>query len=251
MIKKITYIILLLTFFGCDSPGAPDCLRTVGSIVQEEISVPEFTKIVIEDDVTLVIKQGEIQRVIIESGENLIDDVSAIVEGETLRVRNSAHCELVREYGVTRVIVTAPNITRIRNSSAFDVLGEGILAYPRLVLVSNTTGGVDDPKKSGDFRLTIHCENLDIQANGQSGFYIDGFTAKATIAFEDEAPRFEGENLEINELVVFQRSANKMIVNPLESIRGRIFATGDIIAVNRPPIVEVEEFFTGRLIFQD
>ena len=40
-------------------------------------------------------------------------------------------------------------------------------------------------------------------------------------------------------------------VNPLNSIRGEIRGTGDIIAVNRPEIVEVDEFFTGRLIFED
>lgn len=251
MIKKIPFIILLLLHFGCDSPSTPDCFRKAGNIIQEEIELPEFTKITIEDDISLVIRQGETQRVFIESGENLIDDVSAIVEGETLRVRNYASCELVRGYGITRVIVTSPNITRIRNSSAFDVFGDGVLSYPRLVLVSNTTAGVDNPKKSGDFRLTIACEKFDVQANGQSAFYIDGFAIKATLAFEDEAPRFEGENLKVNELVVFQRSANKMIVNPQESITGKIFATGDIISVNRPLVVDVEEFFTGRLVFQD
>jgi len=74
---------------------------------------------------------------------------------------------------------------------------------------------------------------------------------KASIGFEDEVPRFEGQNLIINDLRILQRSANVMIVNPQERLRGEIRGTGDVISVNRPPIVEVEEFFTGRLIFQD
>ena len=42
-----------------------------------------------------------------------------------------------------------------------------------------------------------------------------------------------------------------MVVNPIESIRGEIVSVGDVIAKNRPPVVEVEELFMGRLIFED
>jgi hypothetical protein len=251
MIKKTILFLIFGLLLSCDSPNAPDCLKKEGKLVQEGFVVNTFSKIIIEDDVALRITQGNTQKVIIETGENLLGDISVSVEGETLRIKNNASCELVRAYGVTTAIITTPNITDIRNSSAFDVVGEGILNFPRLVLTSNTTAGVLDPRKSGDFTMTIQTENFFINANGQSGFYIDGFAQNATIAFEDEAPRLEGKNLVVNKLVVFQRSANKMIVNPQESITGKIFGTGDVISINRPPIIDVEEFFTGRLIFQD
>jgi hypothetical protein len=75
--------------------------------------------------------------------------------------------------------------------------------------------------------------------------------AAASIVFTDEAPRFEGAELQIGDLGIFQRSANKMIVNPQNRIVGEIRGTGDVISVNQPPIVEVLQFFTGQLIFQD
>jgi len=61
----------------------------------------------------------------------------------------------------------------------------------------------------------------------------------------------EAENLRVNEVRIFQRSANIMIINPVESLRGSIRGTGDVISVNRPPIVEVEEYYTGQLLFED
>ena len=42
-----------------------------------------------------------------------------------------------------------------------------------------------------------------------------------------------------------------MIVNPQNKISGQIRGTGDVISINEPPIVEVLQFFTGQLIFQD
>ena len=199
----------------------------------------------------LYLKQGDTQQVTLETGENLLSDISVTIEEKTLVVKNHNNCNLVRDYGITKVFVTTPNITEIRNSSAYDVIGEGILNFPKLTLVSNSSPGPETIRKSGDFYLNINSEEFRITANGQSVFYITGKAEKATLSFEDEMPRFEGKDLIINELTVFQRSANKMIVNPQQSVIGKIVATGDVISHNRPPLVDVKEFFTGRLLFKD
>ena len=57
-------------------------------------------------------------------------------------------------------------------------------------------------------------------------------------------------NLTINEFDFFHRSANKMIVHPIDKLSGQLVSTGDVISVNRPDIVEVETLFTGQLIFE-
>ena len=241
----------MFLLFSCDSDKSWDCFQTAGSPVSTEYVVSEFSKIRIEDDVTLYLKQGETQEVKLETGENLLSDISVSVEENTLVVKDNNDCNLVRDYGITKVFVTVPNITEIRNSSAYDVIGEGTLNFPNLTLVSNSSAGPETIRKSGDFYLNIICEKFRVSANGQSIFYISGNSEEAILSFADEMPRFEGKDFIINELTVFQRSANKMIVNPQESIVGKIVATGDIVSYNRPPLVDVKELFTGRLLFKD
>jgi len=126
-----------------------------------------------------------------------------------------------------------------------------MLQFPELRLVSNTTEGIEDARKSGDFFLTLHCENLWIEANGFSGLYLDVFAEKASIAFEDEVSRLEARDLIINDLNVFQRSANTMIIHPVYFIRRVIRGTGDIICVDRPTEIDVEQLYTGQLLFED
>lgn len=249
--KKLFYITIALLCLSCSSENALDCFQAAGDKVAESFSVEPFSRIQIEDDVILIIREGDTQSVLIETGENLLNDVVVKLEGETLVIKDNNSCNLVRAYGTTKAIVTTPVLTAIRNSSAYNVLGEGILNFPSLSLVSNSNPGPENIRKSGDFYLNINCEELTVSANGSSVFYITGTAQKVTLSFEDELPRFEGEDFLINDLTVFQRSANKMIVNPQESIKGKIMATGDIISVNEPLIVDVKEFFTGRLIFQD
>lgn len=249
--KKLFFVCLVFLLLSCDSENGWDCVQAAGSKVSKEYLVSDFTKIRIEDDVTLYLKQGDSTKIILETGENLLSDISVNVEGETLVVKDHNNCNLVRDYGITKVFVTTPNITEIRNSSAYDVIGEGVLQFPRLTLVSNSSVGPETIRKGGDFYLNIICNEFRVNANGQSVFYITGNSEKANLSFADEMPRFEGKDFLINELTVFQRSANKMIVNPQQSIIGKIVATGDIISYNRPPLVDVKELFTGRLLFED
>ena len=249
--KKLFFVCLVFLLLSCDSETGWDCVQAAGSKVSKEYLVSDFTKIRIEDDVTLYLKQGDSTKIILETGENLLSDISVSVEDGTLVVKDHNNCNLVRDYGITKVFVTTPNITEIRNSSAYDVIGEGVLQFPRLTLVSNSSVGPETIRKGGDFYLNIICEEFRVNANGQSTFYITGTAEKANLSFADEMPRFEGENFTINELTVFQRSANKMIVNPQQSIIGKIVATGDIISYNRPQLVDVKELFTGRLLFED
>lgn len=251
MIKKNWYILLLIFIVACNSEKANDCFQSEGTIVEISYDVSAFSKVRIEGEVSLVIKQGSVQDVYLETGENLLSDVSIRVEGETLVIKDSNKCNLVRDYEITKAFVTIPNLTEIRNSSSYDITSEGVLSFPELLLVSNTSGGIDDVRKGGDFYLQINCDDLRVSANGQSVFYISGNASKATLSFTDENPRFEGANLLVDDLRILQVSANKMIVNPQEKIAGVIRGTGDVVAFNRPAIVEVEENYTGQLIFQD
>ncbi|MBT8263473.1 MAG: DUF2807 domain-containing protein [Bacteroidia bacterium] len=248
--KKL-FIIVIVLCFACDSADAPDCFRTNGAIISLNYDVATFTKIRIEDNVNLSLMQGDIQEVQVEAGENLIDEIKVDVLNNTLVVRNKNTCDLVRDYETINVFVTAPEIVEIRNGSVGDVVGKGILEYDTLKLISDTSGGIENVRKSGDFYLNVNCVRFVTRANGFSRFFISGSAREATLEFADEIPYFEGPEFLVDDLRVFQRSANIMKVNPINSIKGEIRGTGDIIAVNRPKIVDVEEYYTGRLIFED
>ena len=42
------------------------------------------------------------------------------------------NCNFVRDYGLTKVYVTAPNVSEITNNSEFTVHSIGVLNYPNL-----------------------------------------------------------------------------------------------------------------------
>lgn len=248
--KKLIYILTLVLVFSCNSEDAGDCFQTSGSIIQQEIIVDAFTKILVNRDVELIVKEGVEYEVIIETGKNLLNDVEALIVDDELQLTDHNTCNYFRDYGITKIYVTAPNITEIRSSTQYDVSSSGILKFNSLTLISEDFN-VPGSFTVGDFRLAVNLTTLRIVTNNISSFYITGQTENLNIGFFAGAGRFEGENLIAQNVNVFHRGSNDMIVNPQQSLTGELRSTGDLISVNHPPIVDVEQFYTGQLIFED
>ena len=155
--KKLVYILFLIAFISCNSEDSGDCFQTAGEIIQQEFEVSNFSKILIQQKVALIITEGPIQKVVIETGKNLLPDIDVKVVDEQIIVTNYNECNFFRDYGITKVYITSPNITEIRNASELNVISEGILTYPSLYLRS--TGEGHNFLSVGDWHLNINNNN--------------------------------------------------------------------------------------------
>ena len=245
--KYLVYIIIFF-LFACNSEDAGDCFQTAGTTIQQEFEVTSFEKILVNRNVQLILKEGVDYSVLVETGGNLINDVSVEVVDNQLRLTDDNTCNYVREYAATKVYVTAPNITEIRSSTQFEVQSDGVLNYPSINLLcedSNETGTFT----VGDFRMQFNSNQVRVVANNISFFYLSGTVNNLFVGFYSGAGRFEGENLIAQNVEVYHRGSNDMIVNPQQELTGELRGTGDLISVNEPPIVDVEQLYTGELIF--
>ena len=244
--KQFTIIFLLL-FLSCDKENSNDCLQASGEIIQKEIIVENFDKILVNKRVELIISEGP-QKVIIETGENLISDVLVeVIDGELI-LSNYNSCNFFREYNLTKIHVTSPNLTTIRNASEHKVSSKGIITYPSIYLRSS--GEKRERLAVGDWHLNINNSKVRIWGNGISNFYLTGKTDNLNISFSDGDTRFEGQTFEAKHISVRQVSSNDILINPLESLTGSIHSVGDVISFNKPLIVDVDVQSDGKLIFK-
>ena len=236
---------------GCNGENVLDCFQNAGDLIQEEVTVDPFTKITVFENVTLVLSQGSEQRVLIETGEYLRPEVNAQVVDGILMLTDTNDCNLFREYGLTTVYVTAPNIDTIRSSTGFPISSEGTLAYNSLSLISESFNSPETETTDGSFDLDVATQNLSIVANGIAYFQLRGTANNMNVTIAAGDSRIEAENLLAQEVSLNHRGSNDIRINPQEVLRGVIRGTGDVVSFNRPPIVEVEEIYRGRLIFRD
>ncbi|MEM9143783.1 MAG: head GIN domain-containing protein [Bacteroidota bacterium] len=235
---------------SCNSENAPDCFQNAGEIVRKEVAVPDFSSITVFERVELIIKQGDVQKVEIESGEFLLDEVSAEVEGNSLVLRNENSCNLFREYGLTRIYVTSPNITEIRSSTSYPIASDGVLGYPNLRLLSESFANPEAETTDGAFDLEVDSVTLSLLANGIAYFKLRGQVQGLNITIAAGDSRVDASNLSAGIVDLNHRGTNDILINPQESLRGTIRGTGNVISFNRPPEVAVETIFRGELIFR-
>jgi len=233
---------------SCNSENAPDCFQNSGDIIQKEFIVQAFTKVTVFERIELIIKEGPEHKVLVETGEFLLDDIEVKVENGRLLLNNNNGCNLTRDYGITKMYITAPNLTEIRSSTGLPTRSDGVLTYPNIKLLSEDYTG--EFHTDGIFNLNIENSSLVIVLNNLASMKIEGSTNDLNIFYASGDARFEGRNFAVQNVTLFHRGSNDIIVNPQVSLTANLVSTGDVIVVNRPPILDIEAQYTGRVIFE-
>lgn len=245
--KKGILIFTLFTLLGCSNPS--DCFESTGKIIQKEIEVSNFNTINVGNEVTMFIKQGTTQKIVVETGEHLMDNIVVEVIDEMLYLKDENSCNLTRDYAITKIYVTSPNIKSIRSNTARLVSSENTLNYNSLTLISedyNETQSLN----IGDFNISVNTNTLSIVSNGISVFNIKGTTTHLKIGFYSGDTRFIGNELIAQNVNIIHKSTNDILVNPILSLTGDIYAIGDVWSYNHPNTVNLTAHYSGKLIFK-
>lgn len=243
---QIAVLLCLLQFcMGCSSDNAPECFKQAGETISYEISVSDFSALNIGLGVEVVLQQGAERKVVVETGENLKAAITAKVVNNELMLTNDTGCNWVRGYKTTTVYITTPDLNKIYSSSQFAVKSDGVLSFPSLTLQS----GLISETASGVFELAIDSQNLTIDDNQSAYYVISGAVENLNINFYAGDSRFEGADLIAQKIKVFQRSSNDIIANPQQEVTGTIYSTGNLVLKNQPPLVDVKQLYTGKIIY--
>ena len=248
--RKIFLMLAIIAFLGCDSEDAGNCVQTAGEITKEEISLEEFDEIMLYDKIKLYIQQGDEQKVTVETGKNLRNEILVEVKEGRLILQNENRCNFVRDYGITKIYVTVPDLKYLRHAGNIPLESIGTLNFEELWLVSENQARDPEIHTNGDFRMDLNVQNLRITSDNYSHFFLSGKVENFNGFFAAGDSRLEARDLIVQHYELFHRGTNKLIVNPQQSLKGDIYSYGDIISVNRPPVIDVEEHFRGKLIFE-
>ncbi len=247
--KKVLIIFLLIVLSGCDTEDAPACFKRTGDIISKEVEVAKFEELIVYGRIKLYIEQGDEQKVIVEAGKNLIENISATVEGNRLVLKNSNSCNLMRDYNTTTIYVTVPNLTWLQHAGNNTIESIGTLNFPNIWLRSLNQEKDKEIYTNGDLKLNLVSNYIRVTTDNYSNFFLTGETNYLNLYIADGDSRVEAENLIAGTVEIQHRGTNKLIVNPQEILKGEIRSTGDVISKNKPPAVDIETFYTGKLVF--
>lgn len=248
---KISIVFLLVCISSCDSENGLNCTQAAGDLIRQELTVESFEKILVYERTKLFIQQGPDHKVIIETGENLLNDIEVKIDDNQLIIVNNNGCNLVRDYGVTTVTVIAPNITEIRSSTGEDTKSIGTLNYSNLTLLSEDAELEDQYHTTGNFYLDLNVDDFRIVSNNLSNFYLTGQVNNASLEWYSGDGQLFASDLEIQNAQIYHRGTHNWQIDVKQNIAGSIVGYGDVILEYAPVSVNVQETWQGRLIIKN
>ena len=237
--------VMILMVLGCNSENGMDCFKKQGQLISQQILVDTFSKISISEGIELVVTESTEQVVELRVGKNFVDDILFEVSEGELKITNKSGCGMLRNYHAARVFISTPVLERIYSSSQYTIKSEGVLTFPSLTL----TSGITADTASSIFEMEVNNDQLIIQDNVSSVYRLKGQTHKLEVYFWGANGRLEAADLVADEISIFHRSTNDMIVFPVNKISGKLMSTGNLVLKNVPLVVDVEQLYTGHVVY--
>ncbi|MGM0635356.1 MAG: GIN domain-containing protein [Bacteroidota bacterium] len=245
--KRFFYI-LICCCWACSPDAINDCLSSAGSWQTTEVAVNDFNKIIIRQNVALKVTDSEEEFVRVSAGENRLEDVEISSENGTLAVQIKDLCTAGFSNPPVVVEVSTNHLTEIRNASQFSVTSTNVLTFPNLILISENNV-MSDALAVGDFELAIDNESLVISNGGVSSYYLKGQTDLLGLYLYRGVGQVHAQELTAEAVHVEHKAYGDVWVYPTQSISGELRSRGNVFLANIPPVIEVETFYTGELIF--
>ncbi len=186
MLKTLSFVILFAGIKSCKKAEDRQCFKSTGSIVSQEIGLPSFTKIDLNERIEYCLVQDSVFKVVLNGGENLLNDVKMSVSNDRLTITNENKCNFLRSYKkVIKAEIHFIDLTEINYRGTEVLTNIDTLNLPWLTLaILNSSGSVKLNLKSssifasasggyGDFQLSgeVNYANLYIDNNGFCNTY--------------------------------------------------------------------------------
>ena len=245
----LRHIIFVFLALGCAISDPGDCFEDAGPSSTKSVQLSEFSRVIVREGIELELVYGSENRLEIEYNEGLLDHISyGIVDGR-LELNNTNGCLFFTGFKPAKLRLTANNLVELRNASQYTIRSIDTLRFDSLLLISEDF--LEDEVNVGDFEIVYKGSTLSVITNNVSNFKLSGTATTFDINVASGQGSLFAEALVAQTVRLFHRGTSDIFVYPVEEISGEIRGTGNVISANRPPVINVDELYTGRLLFRD
>jgi len=209
-------------------------------MVRETRVAPEFSWLMVEDNLDIYLSNEQGATITLEGGANLLSKVRWEKIGDTLRLYNANYCNWARSYDhPIRVTLSAAQLVSIVHKG----FGK-IQSLEQLKLSSMTIFVLE---ANGNVEMDVKADHLYFYTNCSPSVT---FTGEATQfgVWSREFGKVMAEGLVAQECNITNASANEIRVFPVKKLLARIEQSGNIVYFHEPETLEKIITGIGKLI---
>jgi len=245
IVIKILFLFLIsLTINSCGKGHGLDCFKGTGDIINESRTAGLIHRIILQDNVNLILTQDSIEAIVVEAGEKIINSIKTdLVNGE-LSIENTNRCNWARSYKKEiNVYVSVTDLANIVYYGSGDITSINEIKSDLLeVDIYNGAGSINLNINTSVswFNLSPGVADITVKGNSEENYiYAGGFGPIDCI------------NLITQITFINNNGSNNCFVNVEEFLEAKIGSVGDIYYKGDPQTIDSEITGSGRLINLD
>ncbi|MCZ6519997.1 MAG: DUF2807 domain-containing protein [Bacteroidetes bacterium] len=236
MRRKIEIIIcgMALLFATTSCNDSLNCEPGLGPIISVEIPLDSFDGISLDVAGNVFITQDTIQRVIVESNENIIGGLSTQVNDGLwdIRFRNCFN-----HYDKFDVYISVPNLNRVILSGSGNISGEGTFQAEQFDVFILGAGNIS---------LMVEANSVDLEISGSGNISIAGNTNQLSAVISGSG-NILAIDLETKTCTVSIPGSGNCDVYVTEELNVVISGSGSVRYKGEPPIVQTQISGSGTV----
>ena len=228
---------IILFFLVICAGCSPDkCLNSTGNIISQNKQIAYFNKIIINDNISLILENGTNIRV--EAGENVISNISFEVRTDsTLILKNTNVCEWLRSYAPVKVYVGIDNIKSITSESFGNISTEKLVNINALQL--------DIFRVSGDIDLELSGNYFSLFTNLGAKINLKGQMANLSI-YTLGFGKIDASQMNAQSATVKHGGNNNVFVSATQSLKATLESNGNLYYKQEPITKDIQYFDEGK-----
>jgi hypothetical protein len=240
--RIIPLFFLAAGIMSCEKEHMFDFLKSTGNDITAYRNVNgNFTEIVLENDINLVLTQGPAYEIKLVGGENMLPGIDTDIADSTLTLRNNNKFNWVRSYDrKITAYVTLPHLLRLGYKATGNVTNTDTIREDSLfVVTSGGSGYIQLLIKTKSSHLSINAGSADIEVSGISGvnyIYSNGYGP------------FHCLNLQTDITYITSNSTNDCYVNVRNLISYNLLSLGNIFYIGNPQKEPGKVTGSGKLL---
>lgn len=235
-------LVAILLTGACKKENNGDCFIGTGKDITELRQLPDFTKIIIDRTVDVILVQDTINYALVTAGENLISKVKTNIDSNgDLVIINDNRCNWVRSFKNTFLVeLHVVNLKSIYSTANGDLICSNTLVSDTILLECYNGSEKFDLKLNADYSfLKLHTGAADLLVSGKvNNSYI----------YSAGLGKVDASALATINSQVDLRSQNDCYINVAQKLIAETRWKGNVYYSGDPSIVEVKNFHTGQVI---
>ncbi len=242
--KYFVAFFMMSILFSCKTPLECD---SSGIKTSKSMALPDFDTVEVNVGIDLKIEDSDQNFINITADKDVIQNITFEIINRKLILTNHNKCVIQNKDAEAEIFLKVDDIQKIIANTDLKISSANTWHFNYLDLLSENYN--EGTNNIADFDVKLDVQQLNIIANGNSNIKITGTCQDMFVGFYGGNPRLEANNLDADNISVFQRSNADMWLRPLQKIAGDLFGYGDIYLYHRPPIINIIKHDTGHIYF--